>query len=485
VKYFVATIFLILIILTGVAFYLRPNISHDGKTQLTWLTPFTPFREEQGQVFNRLNSDCDLKVDTTLTWKSTSMQRVIMQCSSGLGPDLFDAVNNQIQNYVISGVAMDITEEAKAGGFSTDQMWPGVTNLVMQNGRQYAFPDNTGGTLLLYNKNVFDRFHIPYPDKLLTWDELFALAKKFLSDESNVNSVYGLGGLYWPLAFFSAHGQFFSEDGTQILLTAEPLRRAFQLHLDARFKDRISPSAQALKSIPSQGGGHALSSNLYLFTEGSFAMYLVGRWALFDFRHDYEERVKLLKKWEAKPDHKLIEKPQLLRLGALMVPHFADLSPAYRLECRLTIVNARSPNRDKALKFLQFLAGPDFASEINRAHDQVPGNPKYVSQGVEKGYDDLSEDEMLSYTIESMKYGYISRASPFLVTNDIENILSDQMDRLEADPKLKVESALTDAQEEAIRLMQRNLDRDPALADAFKKITGTTNVGSAQKKRHS
>jgi ABC-type glycerol-3-phosphate transport system substrate-binding protein len=477
---FLIFLLLFLIIFTGAALLLKPGEPNDGKIHLTWLTPFSPFRAEQVDSFNRTHSDIVLKADTSFLWKGANMQRVIFQCSSGLGPDLFDCDGIQLQNYMASGVAADITEDAKAKGFSLENTWPHVANEVSLDGHQYAYPANSGVSILIYNKNIFDRFNVPYPQGLMSWDECLAIAKKLTHyGKISANSTYGIFNLNWLEFFASLRGEFLSEDGTRVSINTDLVKKAVEMHLNLRIKDHVSPTGAEVQTMSAQGGEGTATTAFNLFAEGRFAMFVVGKWALFQFRDAYRVQEENLKAWENDPKRDLSKKPILLRLGSTVLPHFAQQPPSYHIGVRCVVVNSKGKNKEASLQFLKFLTGREYSSLLTKASDQLPPNPKYLEYKAEGEISDLSEKQMYDNTVQSMPNGYSFRKSRFILIGEVFRILYDQMQRLEADPHLKVQELLDEAQLAAEKEMQHTIDRDLILRKEYERLAGTTDVHQA------
>nr|HRJ72574.1 ABC transporter substrate-binding protein [Terrimicrobiaceae bacterium] len=160
--------------LTAVAVIWRPRAAPDGRTPLVWVTDNNPARSEQIENFNRANPDLALSLD----YGNAGLQKIILQCSSGVGPDIFDYADDQLQALAEAGVVWDVTAAAQEMGFSAARdTWPAAAPLLAYDGRQYGYPCNLDVYLLIYNKNVFDDFGVPYPTGLMTMEEFFAIAE--------------------------------------------------------------------------------------------------------------------------------------------------------------------------------------------------------------------------------------------------------------------------------------------------------------------
>lgn len=456
---FLLIIFGFLVALTGVAMVWRPAPDTSGKTRIVWVSDNNPARREQIDTFNKLHPDLNLVLD----YSNNDTQKTLVQASSGVGADIFNASAPAIQAFANAGIMMDVTEEAKEMGFSFDDAWPAVRNEISYLGRQYSYPCNAGSDILIYNKNVFDRLGVPYPQKLMSWEDLFALGQQIR--ERSKGHIYGIGNLGWGYFFGSLKGQFFSEDGTQLLINTDLMRRAFETHKDCLFKYKIMPTTVELNALSGQGGFGAGVINQ--FAAGRFGMITIGQWSIIGFRRQYRDQMEKIARWEKEDPATRGPRPEVIRLGSAMLPHFAGMKPSYLVGTRSAPINADSHVKEGALKFLQYLAGPEYARLINKEADNLPGNPKYANLGVEPGPPELGRLEMHENSVDSMAYGYPMGDSPFMLISDVYRVLTDQVSRMETNPDLKVEEMLQTAQNELERLMQRNLSRDPRLKELF------------------
>jgi len=454
---------LVLIALSVVAAVWTPARTDDGKIPLVWVTGSNPARLEQIEHFNQEFSRYRLGLDLG----DGKAQKVILQCSSGVGPDIFDVYDgDQLQTYAEAGVLWDLTGASKRDGFSAEgDLWPAGKDEVMYEGAQYAYPCNIGANILIYNKNVFDHFGISYPQGLMTWEEFADLGHRVSSAAGGGASVYAVTGLNWQTFFESMGGQFFSEEGKPILADSPELIRAISLYRDFIFKEKLMPSSLELKSMSGQGGWG--SGSLNQFAGGRFAMMVTGEWALIGLARTHSQQTKFLEAKGLKPEE--IRDPLLrpLRLGCVLIPKFFGSEPSYRVRSRSAAINARSPRREEALAFLKYLAEASYSRLVNQAGDSLPGNPKYSELGLDAGIPDLSRMQMHETTKEAMAHGYVPRRSRYLLTSDVMEILKKQVNRLESDPGLSVEMLLRTAQAEAEKLIARNLERNPELKEKY------------------
>ena len=254
-----------LAVLSVVAMLLVPPGPPNGVTPLLWASSANPFRLAQIQRFNQLHPALQVRLDSS----NNRFEKIIVQNSSGVGPDFFDVLTGSyLQAYVEAGVAWDLTAQVQARGIAADRdTWPGIHNEITYDGRQYGYPANVGTFLILYNRNVFDRFGVPYPDPevSMTWLEFIALLRRVSGPPpGGGHPVWGTNAVdysgrapapyFWKTLFYSQHGEFFSSDGTRPTVDTADMRTAFQMHQDAIYRDRVMPTTVELGTMTGQGG---------------------------------------------------------------------------------------------------------------------------------------------------------------------------------------------------------------------------------------
>lgn len=443
-------LFFALILMSGIAAVWRPQRTNDGRMDLVWVSDSNPARLEQIAAFNEQNPSHHLLLDKG----NSGTQKIILQSASGVGPDIFDFNDEDLGTFVEAGILQDVTDAARKGKFSAKaDLWPTGRNTVTYQGRQYGYPCNIGSAILVYNKNVFDRLGVSYPEANMTWDDFVALATKIRS--ASQQEVFPISGATWRIFFENLRGEFFREDGSLFVEESPVLIRAFQMHRDFLFKYRFMPTSLEARSMSGQGGWG--SGNLNQFSSGRFAMIITGHWALISFERAHRQK-------EASEAGR---KDGPLRIGAVLIPRFADHPPSYRIQSRVAGINAGSPRRDEAIAFLQYLAGPTYSKLLNEGTDWLPGNPAYANLGVSEGIPDLSRTELQHTTEMAVSHGYVPRRSPFLLTSDVIRVLTTQISRMESNPGVPIESLLKTAEAELKTLMRRNLERNPQLRSLF------------------
>ncbi|WP_035155003.1 ABC transporter substrate-binding protein [Cohnella thermotolerans] len=111
-------------------------------------------------------------------------------------PDIIYSSSSSHQDIIRAGAYEDLRELIRTHNFDTSKIKPFLWNYVLDmtkgKGDQiYAIPYNSNQHVLYYNKDIFDKFGVPYPTgEQMTWDQTLELAKKLTR---TVNGVHYVG----------------------------------------------------------------------------------------------------------------------------------------------------------------------------------------------------------------------------------------------------------------------------------------------------
>jgi ABC-type glycerol-3-phosphate transport system substrate-binding protein len=89
-------------------------------------------------------------------------------------------------------VPTDLQPLAKKHGFDFNKFDTKLVDSIKSysdQGQIYYLPYNTLAFALMYNKDIFDKFGVPYPKDNMTWDEAIELGKKLTRTEAGVNYI--------------------------------------------------------------------------------------------------------------------------------------------------------------------------------------------------------------------------------------------------------------------------------------------------------
>ncbi|UQZ84239.1 glycerol-3-phosphate transporter periplasmic binding protein [Paenibacillus konkukensis] len=110
--------------------------------------------------------------------------------AAGTIPDIIidDSARNTYREIRRYGLEYDMSELVKKYNFDTGTLNPGMLqqSVTSSDGKLYSLPYSSAEWVLVYNKDIFDKFGVEYPKPGLTWDEAYELAKKLTRQDGEV-----------------------------------------------------------------------------------------------------------------------------------------------------------------------------------------------------------------------------------------------------------------------------------------------------------
>ncbi|MEF3302985.1 ABC transporter substrate-binding protein [Paenibacillus sp. GYB003] len=145
--------------------------------------------------------------------------------------DLITIWNGNINPNKGLGIFGDLTPLAKTENFDLgrfDQEALKTLRTLSDKGELYGLPYNMQFNALYYNKDIFDKFGVPYPQDGMTWDDAVALAKRLTREDGGV-PYSGLGMDSWtrityPLSLIPVDAKT-----NAAAVNSEPYKKAFSL----------------------------------------------------------------------------------------------------------------------------------------------------------------------------------------------------------------------------------------------------------------
>ncbi|TMV48924.1 extracellular solute-binding protein [Paenibacillus mesophilus] len=91
-------------------------------------------------------------------------------------------------NILANKLQYDMTPLIKKYKYDLNRLEPSAVALAMQlaNGGIYGLPGIGAASPLVYNKDIFDKFGVPYPKDGMNWDEFYELARKLTRTENGI-----------------------------------------------------------------------------------------------------------------------------------------------------------------------------------------------------------------------------------------------------------------------------------------------------------
>ncbi|MBQ7004341.1 MAG: sugar ABC transporter substrate-binding protein, partial [Oscillospiraceae bacterium] len=200
--------------------------------------------------------------------------------TGGSLPDVFWMHSNSAQMYMQNDMLLDLTDYiAKSDVVKMENYYPGISELYSLNGKQYAMAKDHDTIALIYNKAIFDKCGVEYPNDNWTWNDYYAAAKA-ITEAGNgefygaaMNTTNDQDG--WFNIVYDFGGYVISEDKKSSGWNNEKTKEAME------FVGKLCSDAFAPQTLVAENGTDGL------FKNGIAAMITQGSWMINSFyTHD-------------------------------------------------------------------------------------------------------------------------------------------------------------------------------------------------------
>ncbi len=428
--------------------------SSDGnEVVLRWATDPNPARDRQTAGFTAAHPGVRLATETG------DATKLLVQCATGVGPDLMDIPETLMQSMAQAGLLLDLTDVAAKQGFDASKTFPAIRHALFVDGRQYRFPANVNVQAVLYNKAIFDDHGVPYPQADWTWDDFVAAGRAIAETPSKSGKTHIPVANWSPPDLFAdllvTHGaRYFSEDGMTCLLDSPEAVAAFQHYHDLMFKHRVLPTPEQSVAMSSQGGWG--SGGINWFSSGEAAMIMIGRWFTVQAANF----------------------PELQgNLAAVRLPRLPGQPSRGYTRTRGVAVNARSRHPELAVAFLSYLATPEYGRKIIEDGDSLPPNPEMAPDGAALVNKAVPDETFHQVFLDAIRDAQPPDTSPFVDAAQVQRWIIEMLGRVE-NRVVTPEEAARQLAAEVNRAIQRNIEREPQLRVRAEALRSKQGFGS-------
>ncbi len=354
----------------------KGNATNGNETRTTLKVMYydeRAFFQTYGMAYSVLHSNIDIEVISNQTayqdpngdYKS-NMKKLIEEQK----PDILMLDNSLFREFSEDGKLLDLDTIAQDKSFKPDTLVPGLLDYLRElgGGKLYGMSPNMYTQVIYYNKDLFNKHGVDLPRDGMSWDELFALAKRFPTDGDKDSRVYGLS-LGWNGSDAYQVGSMIAS--TQNLSMINPVDMKVTLNTPAWKKsfetafDVLKSNVLHMQNMNDGMGGIAINFDDYLlqdpFVSGKVAMKMEAQYLMDQI--DQAQKSPNVKD-KAVKDWGIVTMP--------VDPANPDRSPYVSLNS-LFAVNAKSENAEAAKEFLAYVMSEDFARVSAKA--QTGGLP--------------------------------------------------------------------------------------------------------------
>ncbi len=216
----------------------------------------------------------DISVEFIHTPKNY-FQKLHLLAASNLTPDVVFINNIYGALYAKNDIFMDLADFIeKDAQLSENDFFPKALESFKYKNKLYAIPRDVSNLVIYYNKDLFDRYNVPYPSRNWTFEDFITTAKKLTKDPDNDGKIdiFGISfreePLFWLPYLWSNGGGIISRDLKNIILDKPESIESIQMYSDLKNKYHVAPTK-------SEAGSATMAQ---LFMQGKLAMHLSGRW---------------------------------------------------------------------------------------------------------------------------------------------------------------------------------------------------------------
>lgn len=314
-------------------------VSIAGAQELVlWHTSFVNEWSGLDEVVNFFeeNTKLDVSQDYGPSLYREQSQKLIIQARTG-NPDVIEGVLEQMFTYAKADLIMPL-DKFFAEYEDKDQYVKNAIDALKINGKLYGIPYNTNVRLLLYRKDIFEKYDLEVPK---TWDELVNTAAyitqnvpdmqgfMFTTKSREVRAFQEFMSFYFQLNkhMFEVNGE-----EVKVVATPEQLSQVLDLYYRLFFEGGIDLNER----------GADWKALDYGYTAGKYAMVTVGPW-IWSHRFEDEARGKVLD-----------------NTGIAAIPVAANGTPGTYMEVKPIMVNKYTDQPQKAWELVKEVTSKDF-----------------------------------------------------------------------------------------------------------------------------
>lgn len=364
---------------------------------LNFLCEPNRIREKQIELFEKTHPNIKVKMDVV---PQGIFEKELTMIAGGVAPDVFFMMDKPIADFARRGIIEDLSSFIeKDKDFDIDAYFTPAIEAYSYQGKPYALPGNISPFIIYYNKNIFDREGVNYPDETWTWDGFLDAARKLTKrDEKERIIQFGayIGDIL-DVFILQAGGRIFGEDGKRCIINSQEVLYALRFLNDLTNVHHVT----LVRSEEHTMGG---SQGMPLFMMRKSAMHISGRWHTLTFREakDLDFRI----------------------------------APLFREKKRSTIMNSmgwamssQSKHKEESWELMKFLSGREGTKFVVEEGD---GLPPLISMLKEESflYDPRYPNEDNEVYLKSMTYAFPSLLiNPYIPVDLMSSILGAEIEK--------------------------------------------------------
>ena len=226
--------------------------SWGSKSEIEILKPILSEFEKQNP---------DIKVDF-MHIPQNYFQKIHLLFASNTAPDVIFVNNLYLPTYANAGMLEEIKIE------NEKDFYPQALKALSWNNKLYAIPRDLSNLVVYYNKDLFDKKGVSYPNSNWTLDDLLNIAHK-LTDKNTFGISFEEDPYYY-MPYLLSNG------GDILQINSPQSQNALKFYSDLRKKYHVAPKKYESAS----------ATMAQMFIQQKIGMYISGRWMVPKLREE-------------------------------------------------------------------------------------------------------------------------------------------------------------------------------------------------------
>ena len=228
---------------------------------------------QAAEQFNEVQDEVVVKIEDQSGGTGRWTQKYMSAMQSGSCADVLYMHWRRMTEFAAKRQLVPMDDLAERDAFDLNAFLPGALDAFSYRDNVYAMPVYGSTLVMFYNKDLFDKAGVEYPNDTWTWDDFLAAAKK-LTVRDDQGRTLQIGCLpYDPSSWiWSAGGKFANADCSELYFEDPKTLEGLQFYLDLKNKHKVT--SEALNT----GGADPTAVNV--FESGRVAMDITGPWKL-------------------------------------------------------------------------------------------------------------------------------------------------------------------------------------------------------------
>jgi len=232
----------------------RPEYDKDGRVIIEWFNYATP---EFLDLYDRYlipefeATHKNIKIRLNCSLGDTGYEAKLLTLIAGrIAPDVVHVTQANFPMLASKGILLDLDPcIARDKAFDINDYFAPVTDGMRFQGKLLGLPSDFSTIALIYNKEMFDKCGVPYPDETWTWDDFLAAAKKLTRDEDGdgIPEQFGFVNTSsynrWPAWVWMNGGEIMSPDLKRCLMDDPKSIAGLAFYINLSVKEHVSPTS--------------------------------------------------------------------------------------------------------------------------------------------------------------------------------------------------------------------------------------------------